>query len=373
MRRCFLTILLILIPAFASAATVENQYLLVDVDDETGRIFLSSVEGDLNVQGDEKLYLLFYDRPPSSYTVIYVNDDAMIFGSTRGHFQKRPMAIGKSISAIWENNIVRVTLDVEFIQRIDTEREDGALITYRVKNLTDIPQDIGIRILFDTYFGEKRKYHFSIPGTGPVEFELELEREELPSLWVSTDTENPTHCLRGVIQGDVVTSPDKIIFANYKSLRENLFLYRVRGRNSFDNLPYSRDDSAVALFYEPVELGPGETRNFSTILGLCGDGEYGIKEEIVKDDAITESEEYVPKKPVEAESPSEPLEEIDLELIQEELEKIKTIRGSLSEINILIEKINQFLESEDRKIGNEELIQLQSTLSELEDKLESGE
>ena len=108
MRRCFLIILIFLFPSFVSAATIENQYLLIDVDDDTGRIFLSSVGGDLNIEGDEKLNLLFYDRPPSSYTVIYVNDDAIIFGSTRGSFQKRPIAIGKSISAIWENNLKKL-------------------------------------------------------------------------------------------------------------------------------------------------------------------------------------------------------------------------------------------------------------------------
>ena len=65
MSKVFIFMAAILIfPALLCAATLSNKYLLVDVDGETGRLFLSTVEGHENIEGDEKVSLLFFDRPP---------------------------------------------------------------------------------------------------------------------------------------------------------------------------------------------------------------------------------------------------------------------------------------------------------------------
>jgi hypothetical protein len=81
MIRIFGCILLLL--GFTSqmslSATLQNKHLFVDVDDETGRIFLSTLEGHTDFRGDEKTNLLFYDRPPASYTLIYVDNDIFFF------------------------------------------------------------------------------------------------------------------------------------------------------------------------------------------------------------------------------------------------------------------------------------------------------
>ena len=98
---------LILIPSLLLSATLSNKHLLVDVDEETGRIFLSTVEGKEDVVGDERINLLFFDKPPSSYTLVYVNRDVVVFGGERGTYVKRPVTIGDRIETVWEENTHR--------------------------------------------------------------------------------------------------------------------------------------------------------------------------------------------------------------------------------------------------------------------------
>lgn len=360
MSKVFIFMVIILVfPALLSAAALSNKYLLVDVDEETGRLFLSTVEGHENIQGDEKVSLLFFDRPPSSYTVIYINNDAVIYGSRRGSFIRRPTTVGNRIEAVWEDDLISVMQSVEFIKRKKIRIEDGIFINYKIKNKSDYPQEVGLRILFDTRLGERGVYHFELPGDVKLRYETEFVEDNLPDSWLSRDfVKNPEFCLRGVLKEDVVTLPDKVVFANYKSLRENLFYYRVRKKRKFDNLPYSKHDSAVAIYFNPGELGPGEEREYSTILGLSGEEGYG--EEVIE---IIEMEEALPE---EEEPPKMPLrDDVDLEFLIQELARIQRIKGSIEDINRLIEALNQILKTENRIIDEEELNQFKKSLDEL--------
>ena len=367
-KKFFLVIILLLLPSVIPAATIENKHLLVDVDDETGRIYLSTVEGCSDILGDERINLLFFDRPPASYTVIYVSNDAFIYGSHRGRFTKRPVTVGKSISAFWENNLISVLQNVQFIQRKSSGIEDGVLITYTIENKTDFPLDTGIRFLFDTSLGEKGKYHFDIPGTGKICYETEFGKNELPDYWLSVGlSEDTSICLRGVIKENVVTSPDKIVFANYKALRESYYYYRIRKKNTFDFPPHSRNDSAVAIYYNPTELAAGASRKYSTILGLCGEGEYGEDEgEILEVKEKPGDQELPLEKEEKIEPEVKPHREVDADLIKKELAKIDELRGSLEKINNLIEQINLILDTEEKIIEEDELMRLKNTLIELE-------
>jgi len=52
MYRIIVLIVLFLFPPLIQAATIENGFILVYVDEETGRMFLSTVAGKADIQGD---------------------------------------------------------------------------------------------------------------------------------------------------------------------------------------------------------------------------------------------------------------------------------------------------------------------------------
>jgi len=294
-----------------------------------------------------------------------------VFGGERGTYIKRPVAVGEKIETLWEDKTVNVKQVVEFVKRKNTQTEDGVLITYTIKNISKYSRTVGLRILFDTSLGERGIYHFELPGGEQIRYETEFISDDQPEAWISKDTKkNPQHILRGVIRGELVTTPDKIVFANYKSLFENLFSYRIRKKRKFDYPPYSRNDSAVAIYFVPYDLGPGETREYSTILGLSGEEEYG--EEVVEIIQI-EEEPVVIEEVIEKPEEIELKENIDLDLLNEELERIKRIRELIAEENRLMEEMNRILELENNTLKGEELNRLKEALAAIDEMRKNAE
>jgi len=356
MNRFVLVLLLFFFSSgMAYPAALSNRRLLVYVDDETGRPFLSTIEGAPG-KGDEKMNLLFYDEPPASYAVISVNDDLFIFGGERGSFAERPIELGDTISAEWENELIRAVQTIRFVRRKETDEEDGVLFTFSVMNKTAEPAVIGIRQLFDTLLGEHNRFHFTIEGGRNIEFETAFEGEGVPAFWISPDdTDNPTVSLRGVLRGELVTVPSRVVFANYKSLRDNLLDYRIGRRNRFDNLPYSKKDSAVALYYEGGAIAPGEEAVFTTILGLAGDRPYTLEEEEVV---------VIDKPPSDEPEPVPPVEELSREDADELDDTLARTRGEmeeLEELNRILGIVDDALK-DDKSLEEEELKSLREKL-----------
>jgi hypothetical protein len=331
------------------SATLQNKHLFVDVDDETGRIFLSTLEGHDDVRGDEKTNLLFYDKPPASYTLIYVDNDIYVFGSEQGEFSKNPVSIDDSVEVVWQNELVWVRQEVRFVRRKESDVEDGVLITYSVENASDRKREIGIRQLFDTWLGEGSSGHFVLHNGKTLDFETRLEGVDVPLSWKSERLlENIPVVLRGVLRGELVSTPEKVVFANYRSLHQHPLDYRVSRKKGFDNLPYSRNDSAVALYYGPVTLWPGDTYEFATILGLSGEGDYGVRDE----------EHMI--RAAKARSFT-----IGGEALAKALERIIFLKGSLDRINEVINTLNTALESEEKILSEDKMKEIRGVLDEI--------
>jgi len=353
-------------------AVLRSSSILVDIDDTTGRLFLSTVNGKDDVEGDENSNLLFYDEPPTSYTIVYVDDELFVFGSTEGVFSLLPVNRNSSIEAVWENDLVRVRQIVTFVQRKGTGKEEGALIQYRVENKSKKKRSIGFRILYDTYLGEKGQYHFELSGRRRISFETTLENKSLPTFWRSQSEKNPALCLSGLLKGGIVTVPYKINFANFKTLQDHLEFGWVvpdtKRKRRFDNLPFSKDDSAVALYFKPVPVDPGGVREVNSMLGLCGIEDFTLEtsETVVK---IVKNEGE--KKPPEFQQKHEDLSllsQADLDRIVKELKRIKLLHGSLDDINGVIKRINEILASEGKKVEEDELVDILDSLQNMRKK-----
>jgi len=360
-RIVFLAVLLPLICVQSLfSATLSNRYLLIDVDDETGRLFMSTRGSLEQVAADEQRILLFYDVPPASYTLIYVDGDLFTFGGDRGAFLKRPVVIGNYIQTRWGNDLIHVDQVVQWVEREDTGLQDGVLVRYEIENRSKNSIDAGLRILLDTYQGEQETSHFLLDDGTEVEYEWERTGDDIPSWWESRKGNGQGPCLRGSLTETLVTVPQRVMFANYRSLLHDPYEHRIRRNRRFHSLPYSRNDSAVALFYGPVDLEPGGTVEFATILGLCGEGRYVLK----ADKTVYEEVVLLPVLSAILEAAGAVSRE-EAEMILRELENIRIIRGDLDKINELIAELNEALEGGAKQIGEERLGEIRRLLREI--------
>jgi hypothetical protein len=367
----------------AAAAVIGNDHLFVEVDRATARVFVSSPQAG-------QLSLLFYDRPPSSYTLIYADDVVYEFGGDRGRFVKRPVAVGDSIETVWAAGALRVTQIVRFLRRRDTGVYDGVLVSYILLNESEGPVAAGVRVLFDTVLGERGLSHFGLPDGRTVAHRAIFSGREIPSYWLSRSEENPGLCLRGVLKGDVVDEPERVVFANYRALRERSSLYDPRGyipsqyvhgpdgregEPGFDHPPYSRNDSAVAVYSPLREIDAGASLRFSTLLGLCGAGEYDDDVEIVEmtgkrlPGLREEPPDVIPPEPdtpkprtAAPDTGAKKLSAEDVERIRQRLQKIRISRGSLREINEVLGEINRFLAPRGKSVSRSDLLRIIDSL-----------
>jgi hypothetical protein len=68
------------------------------------------------------------------------------------------------------------------------------------------------------------------------------------------------------LRGDGVTTPDRLVLANWKRLSDSPWLYETVPARSFSELPYSINDSAACLYFGPQPLAAGATSTYQIVL-----------------------------------------------------------------------------------------------------------
>jgi hypothetical protein len=373
-----LSIYLFLVPAFLYPAVIQNHLLIVEMDEHSGGISIAAVCTP-PASRDRTVPLLFSDRPPSSYALVRAGESLLSYGGSGEKISAPPKAEGKGMAAVWRTEFpgtkgfLKVTLDVRFTGRRTTGVEDGVLIRYLLENFTGDAMETGLSLVLDTTLGEKQDAHFYVPNGTPGEESAgegleqpgggsapwrEITREtalagrSIPDFWLSMDSasESPV-CLRGVLREQAVSVPDELLFVNYRFFRENPYPPRVRAGKGFNYGLYSRNDSAVVLQFDPERLGPGEKKEYRTILGLCGDGIY---ERFGDTEAPPEGPRVPAPAPVTAAGQTDGPE------------TLTSAKDTIEKIDRIIEELNRHLKKEGRSATDEEIKTLREELETLE-------
>jgi hypothetical protein len=197
--------------------------------------------------------LFVADDLTTSYFKLLLNDRIYVLGDSFA-FRQNSEINDNGGSITWTSP--RITVQATF----DCTRASYVTIDVEITNIAEANQEVGLRHLLDTYLGEQGD-HFVLP-TGPVSSEIELI--EAPR-YIQSGTAD-TAQLFIVYDAYGATLPDRIVLANWKRLDEVNWGYTINSNRSFNYSPYSINDSAVSTYFEPVELGPGESRVIRTIL-----------------------------------------------------------------------------------------------------------
>jgi hypothetical protein len=258
------SILFILLPAVLSSLTLEQGRLKLILHEESGRFSLYYLE---DIEEEEYVSLLFQRDPRTSSTGILLNNRTITLGSSNTFSQKtRKTSQGAQFS--WTSPQLEIRQTFQFVKSSSTGLADGVKIDTIVINKSEEIQSVGVHYLFDTYHGEQQDAHFITSDNEKLESETGFSLQP-PTYWVS-----PTAGGEGKFQGSVsmlkgsgITLPDKVVFANWKRLSENLWNMQVQGNRNFNLLPYSINDSAVCQFYDPIKLAPGARRTVTAVVG----------------------------------------------------------------------------------------------------------
>lgn len=198
-----------------------------------------------------KWKLLMGDRP------FVLGDDAA--------FTTAVEATATGAQVTWTGKLATITQAIDFVTSVDSQAADGLRITVSIVSNAEAVQKIGLRWVLDTSLGEK-KDHFRLANGDKIASETKLDGA-FPDYFVSRAADDAPGLL--VMVGKGGTVPNRVIFANWKRLDDAPWDPAAKAGRDFNLLPYSFNDSAVASFWDPVDLAPGSSRTVVVLLGLA--------------------------------------------------------------------------------------------------------
>jgi hypothetical protein len=223
--------------------------------------------------GRFSLYLdgipLFVDQDPRTSGLSLLLDDRVYKLGDSGEFKESSEALFGGARFTWTSKRLTVTQTFSF------QGKEALSVSVTVRNNSDRELSVGLRFLLDTYLGEAGFPHFRTDRDREINGEISYAAPEMPAWWSSRSSRSsraPENLgLLMPLRGEGVTTPDRLVLANWKRLSEALWLYETVPARSFSDLPYSINDSAACLYYGPQPLAAGASRTYQMILSGAKD------------------------------------------------------------------------------------------------------
>jgi hypothetical protein len=221
--------------------------------------------------GRRKYEALFMDQDPRT-SVLSLSCDNKIY--RLGESEEFKVSEGGSAdrpALIFESSFLTVTEEFSFISTGGSEAANGIKVNFTIENKSRRRVRAGLRLLLDTKLGESTTSPFRTNDRA-IQEETIFNAVGPDRYWISDTAEGPS--LMGSISAVVERVPDSVHIANWKRLNDVPWsLDLVQGRK-FNNPPYSIRDSAVAYFYEPVQISREESTSFFLLLASAERGGF---------------------------------------------------------------------------------------------------
>jgi len=239
--------LVILLSTFTiGALDVEFDSFALEVVESQGR-FSVFAKSD-----SDRTALYIAEDPTTSYVSVLLDNRIYRLGDS---FDFRQSAETTQSGA----KLMFVSPRLEVETDIDITGDTAVTVEIKLTNVSETNAEVGLRMLLDTYLGESG-VHFSTPDG---EITSESEFLEAPDFVFSGSQEGEGLYLD--FKSSRASVPDRIILANWKRLNDTSWNYTVNLNRNFSVVPYSINDSAASLYFDPEQLLPGEARTIRII------------------------------------------------------------------------------------------------------------
>lgn len=261
------------------AGTISNDFVEVDIESNNGRFAVGTKEGHPLKGGDNQEPLLFMeDEPDTSFTTFRINGENYIYGNSYGFlgtgssFQNRPTTDPLTNRTQWSVEGLEIVQTLTLIEDPTKSNIGNVKVDYQVRNTTDQRMEVGSRILLDTMLGPEDGSPISMAGNEQfVTHEKTVQGENVPLYWRAVDDPySPNMISYGFLKGWNNVAPDRMTTAHWSGISTTKWDYQPDADVDFttsDN-PYGTADSAVAMYWDPETLAPGEEATYETYYGL---------------------------------------------------------------------------------------------------------
>ncbi len=270
--------------AYAIAESIEplvvsNDFIEYTVNRDDARFSIRTSEGSPWRDNDSNKQLLYQNKiPETSFTTFKIDGEDYIYGNSYGflggdgNFISNVSNNGYVNQSTWKMKGVEITQQLQLYEDKSNPYVGNVKITYTIKNTNAAKTEIGTRILLDTMLGANDASPVVLNGQSQfINLETDLKGKNVPEYWrASDDPLAPKVLSYGFLDGWGNKKPDRMIIGHWDGLSESKWDYAVDSGLNFTTSKnsYKSADSAVALYWQPVSVGPGEEIICETFYGL---------------------------------------------------------------------------------------------------------
>ena len=269
-KRIAAPVLLIFFSIALNAADIDNGRIKISFEEKYRAVTFSYLK---ELGGKNYLPLIFAEDPRTTQFNLLVNNQ--IFNVAENFdFEPSFENLGKSGRYTWRSKQLEIVQEVSFLSSANAPLADGVMVKFTIKNISSQRLAVGLRYLIDTYLGEGKESHFLNDYALPINHEIGFTSTSAPKYILSPYNNSPDKGLMIMLRSPGVTLPDSVVCANWKRLSDSAWDYSVNTSRNFSRPPYSINDSAVLLNYEPKPLTPGAERSIVLALGYFAPGGF---------------------------------------------------------------------------------------------------
>ncbi|OHD22085.1 MAG: hypothetical protein A2Y38_12580 [Spirochaetes bacterium GWB1_59_5] len=316
-----LSLLLVALALFTTAAfglELKDGRMKLVIDEKSGRFSLYYLA---EVTKSHYVPLLYSEETRTTYSTLSFDQKTYKLGDASDFRVSVAKEAAGGVRIEYRSSFCVVKQTFSFVTSPGASMSDGVTLEYSIENVSQKDTPIGLRVLFDTWLGEKTQAHFSAQSAGILSGEVALSGEYADSWIRSAEATGTKDGVSLQIQLSApATKPERVLAANWKRLSDAVWAFEPSTSRNFTLLPYSINDSAVALYFEPITVRPGSTRRISTILSQANDGYPAVQ---------TTTESVSPALAITAPAVTAPLDEmVDLVAVRDVLDAINIAIGS---------------------------------------------
>lgn len=267
-----------------SVVSVGNEFIRIRANagpEEAGRFAVDTTGGDPSRASDDNQVLIYGSREPwTSYTTVMLDGRAFVFGGPTSRRAGRGAPVGEIVQApkVEGEDIVCVVRigDLEVTQSLSPARspttrvKDAARISYRITNRGGKPHAVGLRVMLDTMLGQNDGAPLRA-GESAITSATRLTGDQIPDYWQAFDSlSQPAVISQGTLRGKGLTSPDRVEMVDWGTLADSPWDFPFPAGADFTRRGEQEPDTAVALYWDPRPLAPGESRTYATLYGVGG-------------------------------------------------------------------------------------------------------
>jgi len=320
----------------------------------------------LQTSGDlRSIPLLYPDDPTTSFFSLL--EDGRVYQPARDrNFRRSLIETEDGYSAF-----VFTSRDIEIRQTFVPHpgrriAADAFEIRFEIRNSSTRPRNIALRYVLDTYLGEASGIHGVLElGNGDQQIpshETGFDPGSFRAVRTTRDSATPSSLgLRIPFTSEEAgaaesSAPEQVLIANWRRIIESGWDYAAVPGRGFSYPPYSRNDSALVLFYPEIPIGPGEERQISIVLQATP-GELTLPRTVEP-----------PKEPLTDQAQSEAVRELEQSVAvfeEAELSEAQRFQRRIDLVDAIISEIDRSIDEPD-ELNEADLLELEQLLQRLE-------